>query len=176
LIQGRKTTKKETGFYQRVDYLRGLNYNRDEEIASIESSVQNIDDTVIEPLSNGVIGLKNSYGKSLVKALPIANMPNVVNNIHLVEHAQKLPFPIELHWMFHFSKMKGAFSLASKGERASDRIKENQIEAYENGSNQKGSLATARVILDEMTDGVDNRELFVNYLATFVVAGQSMRE
>lgn len=27
-----------------------------------------------------------------------------------------------------------------------------------------------------MTDGVDNRELFVNYLATFVVAGQSMRE
>lgn len=58
LIQGRKTTKKETGFYQRVDYLRGLNYNRDEEIASIESSVQNIDDTVIEPLSNGVIGLK----------------------------------------------------------------------------------------------------------------------
>ncbi|MCT0052241.1 conjugal transfer protein, partial [Lactococcus lactis subsp. lactis] len=33
LIQGRKTTKKETGFYQRVDYLRGLNYNRDEEIA-----------------------------------------------------------------------------------------------------------------------------------------------
>ena len=47
LIQGRKTTKKETDFYQRVDYLRGLNYNRDEEIASIESSVQNIDDTVI---------------------------------------------------------------------------------------------------------------------------------
>lgn len=176
LIQGRKTTKKETGFYQRVDYLRGLTYNRDEEIASIESSVQNIDDTVIEPLSNGVIGLKNSYGKSLVKTLPIANMPNVVNNLHLVEHAQKLPFPIELHWKFHFSKMKGAFSLASKGERASDRIKENQIEAYENGSNQKGSLATARVILDEMTDGVDNRELFVNYLATFVVAGQSMRE
>lgn len=67
-------------------------------------------------------------------------MPNVVNNIHLVEHAQKLPFPIELHWKFHFSKMKGAFSLASKGERASDRIKENQIEAYENGSNQKGHL------------------------------------
>lgn len=176
LIQGRKTTQAETGFYQRVDYLRGLYYHRDEEVASIKSSVQNIDDTVVEPLANGVLGLKNSYGKSLVKILPIANMPNVVNNLHLVEHAQKLPFPVELHWKFHFSKMKGAFSLAAKGERASDRIKENQIEAYENGSNQKTSLATARIILDEMTDGVDAHELFVNYMASFVITGQSMKE
>lgn len=104
LLQARPLKREETLLYNSLNYLRGIEVNKDEVLADVKNAIENMDDTTIDVRSDGLLEIHHPQGSSLLKFLPLADYPEVVNNIHLIEHLQTLPFPVEFRIKARFRK------------------------------------------------------------------------
>lgn len=176
MLQARPLNKAETLFYNAIDYLRGVDVNKQEVLADVENTIQNMDDTTVEVRTDGLLELHHPRGNSLLKFLPLADYPDVVNNIHLVEHLQTLPFPVEFRIKARFRKNKGALGMEAHADRNRVRIGTEIGESLEQGNVTKNSSVSAYSILEDIIAGTDNGDFFLDFLPVFVINGVSVDE
>ncbi|MGJ3585555.1 ATP-binding protein [Lactococcus lactis] len=173
LLQARPLKQEETLLYNSLNYLRGIDVNQDELLADVNNAIENIDDTTVDVRSDGLLEIHHPQGESLLKFLPLADYPDVVNDIHLIEHIQTLPFPVEFRVKARFRKNKGALGMEATAERTRDRIGTELSEADEQGNVTKNSSVSAYVILEDIIAGVDGGEYFLDFLPVFAITGST---
>ncbi|WP_270342723.1 ATP-binding protein [Lactococcus lactis] len=176
LLQARPLKQEETLLYNSLNYLRGVDVNQDELLADVNNAIENIDDTTVDVRSDGLLEIHHPQGESLLKFLPLADYPDVVNDIHLIEHIQTLPFPVEFRVKARFKKNKGALGMEATAERTRDRIGTELSEADEQGNVTKNSSVSAYVILEDIISGVDSGEYFLDFLPVFAITGSTPDE
>lgn len=176
LLQARPLKQEETLLYNSLNYLRGIDVNQDELLADMNNAIENIDDTTVDVRSDGLLEIHHPQGESLLKFLPLADYPDVVNDIHLIEHIQTLPFPVEFRVKARFRKNKGALGMEATAERTRDRIGTELSEADEQGNVTKNSSVSAYVILEDIIAGVDGGEYFLDFLPVFAITGSTPDE
>ncbi|OEU38732.1 conjugal transfer protein [Lactococcus cremoris subsp. cremoris IBB477] len=176
LLQAHPLKREETLLYNSLNYLRGIEVNKDEVLADVKNAIENMDDTTIDVRSDGLLEIHHPQGSSLLKFLPLADYPEVVNNIHLIEHLQTLPFPVEFRIKARFRKNKGALGMEATAERNRDRIGTELSEADEKGNVTKSSSVGAYMILEDIISGVDNGEYFLDFLPVFAITGSTPEE
>lgn len=176
LLQARPLKQEETLLYNSLNYLRGVDVNKDEVLADVKNAIENMDDTTIDVRSDGLLEIHHPQGSSLLKFLPLADYPDVVNDIHLIEHIQTLPFPVEFRVKARFRKNKGALGMEATAERTRDRIGTELSEADEQGNVTKNSSVSAYVILEDIIAGVDSGEYFLDFLPVFAITGSTPDE
>ncbi|WP_270338143.1 ATP-binding protein [Lactococcus lactis] len=176
LLQARPLKQEETLLYNSLNYLRGIDVNQDELLADVNNAIENIDDTTVDVRSDGLLEIHHPQGESLLKFLPLADYPDVVNDIHLIEHIQTLPFPVEFRVKARFRKNKGALGMEATAERTRDRIGTELSEADEQGNVTKNSSVSAYVILEDIIAGVDGGEYFLDFLPVFAITGSTPDE
>lgn len=176
LLNPLRLSTRQTILVNRLQWLRGLSYDQEQEINLVENSIDNLDEGLFSYPASGVCLFRNEYSKSYVKFLPLSELPNVVNGLHFVEALQTLNFPVEILTTLYFNKQRGAFSIKEKGRRAKGRLKQNTQEAAEKDSQQKGSVVSSIVVLEDLEDRVDANETFLSFLSTLVITGQTIEE
>lgn len=176
LIQARPLKQEETLLYNSLNYLRGIEVNQDELLADVNNAIENMDDTTVDVRSDGLLEIHHPQGESFLKFLPLADYPQVVNNIHLIEHLQTLPFPVEFRIKARFRKNKGALGMEATAERNRDRIGTELSEGDEQGNVTKNSSVGAYLILEDIISGVDNGEYFLDFLPVFAITGSTVDE
>ena len=176
LLQARPLKQEETLLYNSLNYLRGIDVNQDELLADVNNAIENIDDTTVDVRSDGLLEIHHPQGESLLKFLPLADYPDVVNDIHLIEHIQTLPFPVEFRVKARFRKNKGALGMEATAERTRDRIGTELSEADEQGNVTKNSSVSAYVILEDIIAGVDGGEYFLDFLPVFAITSSTPDE
>ena len=92
LINARRLSESENMLMNRIQYLRGIFYNRDYEIMNVQSSVENVDDVSITLENVSVLKLSNQESSSYVGFYPIETLPKNVSYLHLMEEIHKLNF------------------------------------------------------------------------------------
>ncbi|MCT0449961.1 ATP-binding protein [Lactococcus lactis] len=176
LLQARPLKQEEALLYNSLNYLRGIEVNKDELLADVNNAIENIDDTTVDVRSDGLLEVHHPQGNSLLKFLPLADYPQVVNNIHLIEHLQTLPFPVEFRIKARFRKNKGALGMEATAERIRGRIGTEISEGDEQGNVTKSSSVGAYMILEDIISGVDNGEYFLDFLPVFAITGSTPDE
>ncbi|MFU2203295.1 ATP-binding protein [Streptococcus pluranimalium] len=169
-------TTPETLFLNRLQYLRGQDYDRDFEILESENAIENSDDTNITFEQINIMKLTNSDSASYVACLPINRLPENVSYIHLQEELQNLRFPVESRFKVQFSLPKGAFSLLNRARRATKKLKNTMDETMDSDGLQKSSVIRSRFLLEDLQGKYDENEPLVSYLHTLMITGQSIKE
>ncbi|HEO8616112.1 TPA: ATP-binding protein [Streptococcus suis] len=176
LLEARPLDTEENIFINRLQYLRGMEYEKDFEIEMVESSIENLDDVNIEFEHVNVMKLSNFDKASYIAMLPLDKLPENVSYIHLQEEIQTLPFPVEVSYLTQFSLPKGVFSLLGKATRARQRLKNTMEEADETDTVQKTSVIRSRFLLEDIQERFDEDEPMVSYLNTLIITGESIED
>ena len=176
LLRGRPLRTEETLLYNSLNYLRGIETDQDMLLADVKNALENMDDTTVEVRTDGLLALHHPQGESLLKFLPLADYPDVVNQIHLIEHLQTLPFPVEFRIKARFRQNKGALGMEATAERNRGRIGTELAEADEQGNVTKSTSVNAYLILEDIISGVDQGEYFLDFLPVFAITGSTVEE
>uniref|UniRef100_UPI003F68D299 ATP-binding protein n=1 Tax=Streptococcus pluranimalium TaxID=82348 RepID=UPI003F68D299 len=176
LLDVKALSKSETIFLNRLQYMRGQDYDKEFDILESESSIENIDDTNITFEQINIMKLTNMTSSSYVACLPINRLPENVSYIHLQEELQNLRFPVESRFKVQFSLPKGAFSLLNRARRATKRLKNTMEDTMDSDGLQKSSVVRSRFLLEDLQGKYDEDEGLVSYLHTLIITGDSIEE
>ncbi|MBF0777882.1 ATP-binding protein [Streptococcus cuniculi] len=176
LLSVRALTTTENVFLNRLQYLRGLSYDKDMEIEFVQGSIENLDEVNIEFENINILKVSNLGSQSYVGLLPVNNLPENISYLHLQEEIQTLRFPVESNFLVQFSLSKGAFSLLAKANRSRQRLKNTMEEADESESLQKTTVIRSRFLLEDLQERFDEKEPMVSYLNTLIVTADSIEE
>lgn len=176
LLDAVPLTTLQNIFIQRLQYLRGMTYDKDIEVSMVESSIDNLDEVMLSFENINVLKLSHLDQDSYVAMLPINGLPENMSYLHLQEELQNLRFPVESKFKVKFSLPNGAFSLLNRAKRARQRLKNAMEEADDVDSVQKSSTIRSRFLLEDLQGKFDEDEPLVSYLHTLVITGQSMDE
>lgn len=174
LLDARNLTEIENIFIQRLQYIRGMTYDKDLEVTMVQNSIDNLDEITINFENINVMRLSQFDQSSYVAFLPINSLPQNVSYLHLQEELQNLRFPVESKFKVQFSLPNGAFSLLNKAKRARTRLKNTMEEADDADSIQKTSVIRSRFLLEDLQGKFEEDEPLVSYLHTLVITGQTM--
>lgn len=172
LVNPKRLTKEETIFINRYLYLRKFDVNRDAEVSKVDAYMGNMGDTTISFDNLDVLKLTTDTGSQYVAFLPVAQLPENMSYIHLMEHVQSIGFPVESFVKVQYSKTKGfpVNNIRFKGGVARGRLKNKQQETAEAGSVGKRSTARDRYLVEEMERKIDDGAQMVSYLHSLVVS------
>lgn len=176
LLDGRALTRFENLFIQRLQYMRGMTYDKEFEVSMVSNSIENLDDVTISFKNINILKLHYFDDESYVAMLPINGLPENMSYSHLQEELQNLRFPVESKFKVKFSLPNGAFSLLNRARRARQRLKNAMEEADDVDSVQKSSTIRSRFLLEDLQGKFDEGEPLVSYLHTLIVTGKSMKE
>lgn len=176
LLNVQALTTNENIFLNRLQYLRGLSYDKNMEVKLIQSSIENLDEVNLEFENINVLKISNFDSQTYVGLLPVNTLPENVSYLHLQEELQTLRFPVESNYIVQFSLSKGAFSLLAKANRSRQRLKNTMEEADESDSLQKTTVIRSRFLLEDLQERFDEQEPMVSYLNTLIVTADSMEE
>ena len=95
LLNARSLSTQENIFLHRLQFMRGQFYNKEAEIARVENSIENLDETNIEFEHVNILKLNNLGETSYVATLPINGLPENMSYLHLQEELQAVRFPVE---------------------------------------------------------------------------------
>ncbi|MDT2893429.1 ATP-binding protein, partial [Lactococcus lactis] len=62
LLQARPLKREETLLYNSLNYLRGIEVNKDEVLADVKNAIENMDDTTIDVRSDGLLEIHHPQG------------------------------------------------------------------------------------------------------------------
>lgn len=176
LLSVQALTTAESVFLNRLQYLRGLSYDKNREIELVQSSIENLDEVNIEFEHINVLKVSNVDSSTYVGLLPVNSLPENLSYLHLQEELQALRFPVESNYLAQFSLSKGAFSLLAKAKRAGQRLKNTMEEADESDSLQKTTVIRSRFLLEDLQERFDEKEPMVSYLNTLIITANTIEE
>ncbi|WP_449453084.1 ATP-binding protein [Streptococcus suis] len=174
LLNPRRTSVEETILLNRIQYLRGLLYHRENEILNVQSALENLDDVNIELEQVNVIKLTTPEGSAYVGLYPVDTLPRNLSYFHLMEKIHQLNFPVESKVKVHFPRTKGYFSLAGLTSRAKDKIRNAVNENEEEGDKPKKKQVVDHFLLEDIEDRLDSGEVMLTYLHTLIVTSDTI--
>ena len=94
-LKAKRLTNEELFYYQRYQFLTYIPHLREDVIAN--RALENVTDTVITVVEEGILKLSSIYGTSYLSILPIGRYSTIFNGFHLGELLQRLSFPVWLN-------------------------------------------------------------------------------
>lgn len=166
----------ETFFMLRLYWVGGMYYDKDFEVTTVASNIENLDEVNIEFHNVNIIKLSIEYGSCYKLFLPVDELPDNVSYLHLQEEIQTLPFPIESRFKVQFSSTKGVMSVNGRSKRARKRVNNVIDEADEAGDVQKGAVIRGSLLLEDLQEKINDNEIIVRYLNTLIITGTTIDE
>ncbi|MEI4334240.1 ATP-binding protein [Streptococcus suis] len=176
LLNARRLTLSENMLMNRIQYLRGIFYNRDYEIMNVQSSVENVDDVSITLENVSVLKLSNQESSSYVGFYPIETLPKNVSYLHLMEEIHKLNFGVESKVKAKFARTKGYFSILGHAKRSQDKIKNAVEEADQQGDTANKKQMVDHYLLKDLEERALAKEKMLNYLHVLIITGDTLEE
>lgn len=176
VLSAKPLSRIENIFINRLQWLRGMSFDRAFEIGQVESDIENLDETNISFENINIIKLNNFDDSSYVAFLPVSELPENVSYLHLSEEIQSLNFPVESIFNVQFSTPKGVFSIGGQAKRARRRMRNSMEETEETGDVQNTTTVRSRFLLEDLQTNIDEGNHLVRYLQTLVITAQSINE
>ncbi|MGT2712279.1 ATP-binding protein [Streptococcus oriscaviae] len=176
LLNAVRIPVEESILLNRIQYLRGMHYDKDYEILSVKSSVQNLDDVNISFENVSVLKLSSVDEESYVGFYPVDQLPTNVSYLHLMEEIHKLNFSVESKIKAKFPSTKGYFSLMGQTKRAQDKIKNAVIDNEKEGDGVKTKQVVDHHLLEDIEERISAGEKMISYMHVLILTADSLEE
>ncbi|MCY7177380.1 ATP-binding protein [Streptococcus gallolyticus subsp. gallolyticus] len=170
-LKAKRLTDEELFYYQRYQFLTYIPHLKEDVIAN--RTLENVTDTVITVVEEGILKLSSIYGVSYLSILPIGRFSTVFNGFHLGELLQRLSFPV---WL----KIKGEFidksGLNGQMGRSNNRYRNIMNEAVSTDTVQQDDILMGAYSLKDLMKKVGNKEELIRFGAYVTVAASSIKQ
>ena len=173
LLMAKPLITQETIFINRLQYLRGIDFDRAFEVSATRNTLENLDDTSLTWENFNILTLHNGLEKSYLAMLPVAYIPENVSYLHLLEDIQGFNFPIETLTKAIFSSKKGTFSVPAKANRARLRHNKAIADGDAAGGVDQNKKERSKALVEDLLVRSNDDEILLGYLQTLVFADQN---
>lgn len=170
-LKAKRLTNEELFYYQRYQFLTYIPHLREDVIAN--RALENVTDTVITVVEEGILKLSSIYGTSYLSILPIGRYSTIFNGFHLGELLQRLSFPVWLKMKAEFIDKSG---LNSQMGRSNNRYRNIMNEAASTDTVQQDDILMGAYSLKDLMKKVGNKEELIRFGAYVTVAGSNIKQ
>ncbi|MBS7576970.1 MULTISPECIES: ATP-binding protein [unclassified Enterococcus] len=169
-----RLTEEDLYYYQSYQFLPDISHSR-QEVKSCQA-LDNIIEARIKPLMTGGLRFNTECGEGYASYLPVGDMGVFLDNNHLLEIVQKMPFFIRVKLQANFAEKVGTTNLTGRSGRSRTRVKNIMSEAKIAGSKQKRKILEGQLSLDDLDQKIDDDEPIIDWTATLVVTGKTKKQ
>lgn len=172
VVDGTRLKEDDLIYVNRYNFLRSIHHSVEEE--KQKRGISNITDAIIDPTEPGFLKLQTTEGECYMSFVVVDNFPVDMEYSHLFYRAQSMPFPIEVHVKAQYQDKE---STIRKVDMTKQRFKETDNDRYRAGEDVDDTEATYSYMLNRLRSNLkNNRAVFMNWVASFVVYGQTKEE
>lgn len=171
-----EVVKEDLMLLNRIHFLNGQYYDKDSEIIALQSSIENVDETIIEIGSGNTLKLVNGEEESYVATIPVYAYPKNVSYLHLAEEIKNIGFPVNSALKVKFSTKSGIYSLNTRARNKRKNLGNTVTETAENDDVQKIEVLESYQLLEDFQEKYDNKEPMVTFLHLLQITGDSIEE
>ncbi|MGT2755421.1 ATP-binding protein [Streptococcus ovis] len=168
-LKAKRLTDKDMFYYQRMQFLRYIPHLKEEVIAN--RMLENVTDTRLTVIEDGVLKLESSYGISYVDILPIGEFPIIFNKFHIAEFVQRFNFAVELDIFGEFidnSSIKGTMA------RSNVRYLNIMKEAQSSNTVQQEKIILGNRSLKDLMRKVGNKQDLIEFSTNLILSASSL--
>lgn len=170
-LKAKRLTNEELFYYQRYQFLTYIPHLREDVIAN--RVLENVTDTVITVVEEGILKLSSIYGTSYLSILPIGRYSTIFNGFHLGELLQRLSFPVWLKMKAEFIDKSG---LNGQMGRSNNRYRNIMNEAASTDTVQQDDILMGAYSLKDLMKKVGNKEELIRFGAYVTVAASNIKQ
>lgn len=170
-LKAKRLTNEELFYYQRYQFLTYIPHLREDVIAN--RTLENVTDTVITVVEEGILKLSSIYGTSYLSILPIGCYSTIFNGFHLGELLQRLSFPVWLKMKAEFIDKSG---LNGQMGRSNNRYRNIMNEAASTDTVQQDDILMGAYSLKDLMKKVGNKEELIRFGAYVTVAASNIKQ
>lgn len=170
-LKAKRLTNEELFYYQRYQFLIYIPHLREDVIAN--RVLENVTDTVITVVEEGILKLSSIYGTSYLSILPIGRYSTIFNGFHLGELLQRLSFPVWLKMKAEFIDKSG---LNGQMGRSNNRYRNIMNEAASTDTVQQDDILMGAYSLKDLMKKVGNKEELIRFGAYVTVAASNIKQ
>ena len=170
-LKAKRLTNEELFYYQRYQFLTYIPHLREDVIAN--RALENVTDTVITVVEEGILKLSSIYGTSYLSILPIGCYSTIFNGFHLGELLQRLSFPVWLKMKAEFIDKSG---LNGQMGRSNNRYRNIMNEAASTDTVQQDDILMGAYSLKDLMKKVGNKEELIRFGAYVTVAASNIKQ
>lgn len=170
-LKAKRLTNEELFYYQRYQFLTYIPHLREDVIAN--RVLENVTDTVITVVEEGILKLSSIYGTSYLSILPIGRYSTIFNGFHLGELLQRLSFPVWLKMKVEFIDKSG---LNGQMGRSNNRYRNIMNEAASTDTVQQDDILMGAYSLKDLMKKVGNKEELIRFGAYVTVAASNIKQ
>lgn len=170
-LKAKRLTNEELFYYQRYQFLTYIPHLREDVIAN--RALENVTDTVITVVEEGILKLSSIYGTSYLSILPIGRYSTIFNGFHLGELLQRLSFPVWLKMKAEFIDKSG---LNGQMGRSNNRYRNIMNEAASTDTVQQDDILMGAYSLKDLMKKVGNKEELIHFGAYVTVAASNIKQ
>lgn len=170
-LKAKRLTNEELFYYQRYQFLTYIPHLREDVIAN--RALENVTDTVITVVEEGILKLSSIYGTSYLSILPIGRYSTIFNGFHLGELLQRLSFPVWLKMKAEFIDKSG---LNGQMGRSNNRYRNIMNEAASTDTVQQDDILMGAYSLKDLMKKVGNKEELIRFGAYVTVAASNIKQ
>lgn len=170
-LKAKRLTNEELFYYQRYQFLTYIPHLREDVIAN--RILENVTDTVITVVEEGILKLSSIYGTSYLSILPIGCYSTIFNGFHLGELLQRLSFPVWLKMKAEFIDKSG---LNGQMGRSNNRYRNIMNEAASTDTVQQDDILMGAYSLKDLMKKVGNKEELIRFGAYVTVAASNIKQ
>ena len=170
-LKAKRLTNEELFYYQRYQFLTYIPHLREDVIAN--RTLENVTDTVITVVEEGILKLSSIYGTSYLSILPIGCYSTIFNGFHLGELLQRLSFPVWLKMKAEFIDKSG---LNGQMGRSNNRYRNIMNEAASTDTVQQDDILMGAYSLKDLMKKVGNKEGLIRFGAYVTVAASNIKQ
>ena len=170
-LKAKRLTNEELFYYQRYQFLTYIHHLREDVIAN--RALENVTDTVITVVEEGILKLSSIYGTSYLSILPIGRYSTIFNGFHLGELLQRLSFPVWLKMKAEFIDKSG---LNGQMGRSNNRYRNIMNEAASTDTVQQDDILMGAYSLKDLMKKVGNKEELIRFGAYVTVAASNIKQ
>ncbi|MCY7179052.1 ATP-binding protein [Streptococcus gallolyticus subsp. gallolyticus] len=170
-LKAKRLTNEELFYYQRYQFLTYIPHLREDVIAN--RALENVTDTVITVVEEGILKLSSVYGTSYLSILPIGRYSTIFNGFHLGELLQRLSFPVWLKMKAEFIDKSG---LNGQMGRSNNRYRNIMNEAASTDTVQQDDILMGAYSLKDLMKKVGNKEELIRFGAYVTVAASNIKQ
>lgn len=168
----KRLTEDEVIYVNRYNFLRDIHHSVEEE--KKKRGVASITDCIIDPTQMGFLKLQATEGECYMSHMVVNTFPLNMENTHLFQRAQELPFPVEVHIKAKFIEKSTALR---KINFVKQRFKETDKDRYEAGDDADDKLDSGLYVLNRVRNQISNDAAhFMKWVAVIVVHGKTKAE
>src|SRR5699024_8068127 len=170
-VGGTRLTEDHLIYINRYNFLRDIHHEIENE--KVKRGVSSITDSIIDPTEPGYLRLQTTEGETYMSYVVVNNFPNNMEYTHLFQHAQNMPFPVEVHIK---GKYQDKDSVDRKIQFTKQRLRETDKDRANAGEDYDDQEESYKDMLNYLQTSLKDNPVFMNWVATFVVYGKDKEE